>query len=715
MNWAHLNKSNAWLSICLCSFVMVVILLVACTATKGQPGITTTTTPVTSPATSQSIPNTKLNASITRVDISPDGHVTVYYKLTDIKGAPVSRASLDANRERFSIGRIVIDPETNYTQWLSYITQDVKGATYKLNGKDTAPVLDQVIGVPISSADSTGDFNEVGKGQYTYTFKAIIPVNFDKNATHRVIYQASADNRKTNINATFDFVPAGGPVKVTRQVVATENCNKCHDPLAAHGGSRTDTKMCVICHTPQNIDPASGNSVDFKVYIHKIHDASNLTSVKAGKTYNVGSTVFTDIVWPQDVRNCTTCHSNAPNADNWKTAPSRAACGSCHDNIDWVTGKSSDKNRPDHAGGPQTSDRLCKVCHSPDSGREFDASIVGAHVIPVKSKQLSGVNLTLKEATVKPGEKAVITFNIKDNDGNVIDPTTLDAVQFIMGYPTTDYSNNANGTAEYASRIMPTGQPPFVPTGVLATLGGGDYSYTWSKPVDSTWKTGTVAIGMIAYKNTTIKGNYGKDTTVRETSLNPVIYASLDATPPIARRTVVDRDKCNVCHFDFGSAAGVTIHGGSRKNTQLCVICHNPNQTDESHRTAATMPPESVQFKYMIHSIHIGDKRATPTIFSSLNTADIAFPGNGADCAKCHTGDSYTLPLPAGTLPLTITQAGKVFKVIQPIAAACQGCHAGQKIFDADVAKYTTAKGETCADCHARGQAQDVAKVHQPQ
>jgi OmcA/MtrC family decaheme c-type cytochrome len=419
--------------------------------------------------------------------------------------------------------------------------------------------------------------------------------------------------------------------------------------------------------------------------------------------------------FPQDVRNCTTCHSNAPNADNWKNNPSRAACGSCHDQIDWTTGKSNIASQPDHGGGPQADDKNCKMCHQPDSGQEFDASIVGAHTIPAKSKQLKGVNLSLIAASVSAGQKPSVDFSVKDNSGAAIDPNTLDAVQFIIGYPTADYANNAQGQAEYANRILAATQTPFVRTGVLTSLGSGAYRYTFANPVNVSWKTGSVAIGMVGYKNTTIKGNFGKDTVVRETSLNPVIYVSLDGTASAARRVVVDRNKCNSCHLDLGSPAGLAVHGGSRRNTQLCVICHNANQTDEVNRTAANMPPESVQFKYMIHSLHMGQDRAVPTTFSSTSTTGVAYPTSGAqkDCLKCHLPGTYSLPLPPGALPMTITQAGKVVKVVQPITAVCLGCHAGQTEFDAHAATYTTPdEGEQCVNCHGVGKPMDVVTVH---
>ena len=58
----------------------------------------------------------------------------------------------------------------------------------------------------------------------------------------------------------------------------------------------------------------------------------------------IGNTVydFSDIVYPQDVRNCTTCHdendADTPQASNWRMVANRAACGTCHEDINFAAG-----------------------------------------------------------------------------------------------------------------------------------------------------------------------------------------------------------------------------------------------------------------------------------------------------------------------------------------------------------------------------------------
>ncbi len=140
-------------------------------------------------------------------------------------------------------------------------------------------------------------------------------------------------------------------------------CNSCHEQLAFHGGSRRDVKLCVLCHNSGSVDPDTGNTVDMKVMIHKIHYGANLPSVQAGTPYQIigfGQSVhdYSEIVFPQDMRNCVRCHtSDSPEGSIWFDRPKRATCGSCHDDIDWETA--------DVHPIAQLDDSRCMRCHHP--------------------------------------------------------------------------------------------------------------------------------------------------------------------------------------------------------------------------------------------------------------------------------------------------------------------------------------------------------------
>src|SRR5260370_6365513 len=116
-------------------------------------------------------------------------------------------------------------------------------------------------------------------------------------------------------STTFNFVPNGSAVQTTRDVVHTTGCNTCHDQLSAHGGSRRGVEMCMLCHTPQTVDPDTGNTIDRKVMVHKIHMGSSLPSVQAGKPYQIIGFNQTVVDWstvgfPADVRPCGTVHQH---------------------------------------------------------------------------------------------------------------------------------------------------------------------------------------------------------------------------------------------------------------------------------------------------------------------------------------------------------------------------------------------------------------------
>jgi OmcA/MtrC family decaheme c-type cytochrome len=100
------------------------------------------------------------------------------------------------------------------------------------------------------------------------------PRGYDRTATHTIgVYwnrNLTEFNLGTNYaSATFNFVPNGSAVVNTHDIVKTATCNNCHDQLAFHGGSRRGIELCIMCHTAQTTNAGTGNTVDFKVFLHK--------------------------------------------------------------------------------------------------------------------------------------------------------------------------------------------------------------------------------------------------------------------------------------------------------------------------------------------------------------------------------------------------------------------------------------------------------------
>ncbi len=297
-----------------------------------------------------------------------------------------------------------------------------------------------------AAADQNGTWTDLEVGHSTYRFKTVVPAGYDVTKTHTLAIYATRNTsdilgKNYYANVEHDFRPDFAPVTETWDMIPNAACNTCHNPLSAHGGSRQDVKLCVTCHSPQTTDPDTGNTVDFKVMIHKIHSGENLPSVQAGTPYviignNSSHHDFSDVLFPQDVRNCTTCHAApATQASNWFTYPSRAACQSCHDDVNFATGEN-------HPGGAQADDSQCASCHRPQGDRDFDASIMGAHTLPSNSTQLKGLNAQiLSIANATRGHSPTVTFKLTENDGTVVDPSTLGSnLNLLMGGPSVDYA-----------------------------------------------------------------------------------------------------------------------------------------------------------------------------------------------------------------------------------------------------------------------------------
>ncbi|MGH9443271.1 MAG: OmcA/MtrC family decaheme c-type cytochrome [Thermoanaerobaculia bacterium] len=630
-----------------------------------------------------------LHVTVNSVVIPADLRPVVDFSLSDDFNQPLDRAG-QVTPGPISVSFILDwwDPVTRH--YTAYTTRTV-----------TTPASSPHPGVTAVQAgtDANGTFTDLSLGHATYRFKTMLPSGYDVTKTHTLGLYATRTltdilNKNYYANAEFDFRPDAGAVTDVWDKTTNSRCNSCHNPLSAHGGARQDVKLCVLCHQPQTVDPDTGNTLDFKVLIHKIHDGANLPSVAAGTPYeiigfNQAVTDFSKVKFPQDIRNCTTCHAApATQAANFFTDPSRAACGSCHDDVSFATGVN-------HPGGIQVDDSKCATCHQPQ-GVEFDASVLGAHTIPLKSKQLPGLKVEIvNAANTSPGQNPTVTFKITNGDGAAVDPKTLGSnLNLILGGPTVDYSIN-----------------PFRERADGAAFNGTLSTYTFHAAIPAN-ATGTWAIAAEARRTVTIDvGDSDQNPSVTEGAINPVFYIPVTDSTPQPRRQVVDIAKCNVCHDQL------SLHGGQRFVVEECVICHNPNANDKALRPADAGSPESISFQRLIHRIHTGENLTHDyTIYgfggSVNNFNDVLFPGDTRDCQKCHVAGAYTPPLPLTNLPVqTPPPPQEWYTPQQTTAAACLGCHDTQEAA-AHAFVMTAPFGESCAACHAADDEFAVDRVH---
>lgn len=245
-------------------------------------------------------------------------------------------------------------------------------------------------------------------------------------------------------------------------------------------------------------------------------------------------------------------------------------------------------------------------------------------------------------------------------------------------------------------------------------------------------------------------------------------FAFLTSATPVAamiadpRRPIVDfATKCANCHDGVKlSGTGTPIprlglHGNQRnENPKLCVICHNPNQTDAAFRVVTADPRTSgaevsIDFKRMIHAIHAGGFRKTPFVVIGFNTSindfsDVRFPGKLSDCTKCHLDaagkGTFELPLRASVLGSTIATGSQYAFApgvartidvdpnndarISPTASACSACHddsetrshmirKGGASFSTTQSQIGVTVKERCASCHGPGKDEDVRRAHE--
>lgn len=634
-------------------------------------------------------PGTGLHAEITEVAFADDGRPMVRLTLSNDQGTPLEPDALEGYG--FTLAQIVVDEETELSHTQSLLVREVEGQPYTVAGETVEPALETA---EQAYADSDGNWVSEGES-YVYTFANALSADLNPDLTTLVGLYAYKDGRTTVSNDVFTFVPAGGEPSVTREVVSTGACNSCHNPLAIHGGVRREVGLCTTCHTSQTTDPETGNTVDFRVMIHKLHSGAELPSVQAGEPYQIvgfrqSVHDYSLGVWPQDVRNCTTCHQGGADSDNYKTMPQSASCTSCHDDVNPVTAEN-------HPGGPR-ADGTCSNCHQPE-GDEFDSAVASAHLLPLQSQKIAGVNLEILEvANALPGESPILTFSVTDNSGNIIAPGDMDYLAVTVAGPTSDYVSRVTETIYRSSSET----PPTVFTD------GQVFSYTLSYEIPED-ATGSIALGMEGYVMETLQD---LDEPVRVAAFNPVTYVSLDGGEATPRHTAIDRDLCNACHNSLA------LHGGIRQNTEYCVLCHNITASDEAVRPAEEMPPTTIDFKVLIHRIHNGANGAQKPFIvygfqgSVHDYSNVQFPGNLAQCETCHLPDAYGMDRLSGAQPTIISQAGEPVQTIWPISAVCTACHDSNAVAG-HAELQTTASGiETCEVCHSPGSEFDITEAH---
>lgn len=725
-----------------------VLTLVACGGGGGSsapivdPGPPPPATPIPDPP---SVPDTPIadyasakELIVTITNVTYTSPPVVEFMVSNEFGVAIQ--DLTTGNVRFTIAKLIPGTSGSASAWQSYIN---RLKTPAVNPANPAAIQ--------ATYERGGVLNNNNDGTYSYTFLTDIAnvtspmaVAYDPNLTHRVAIQFSGGPAA---NPTYDWVPATGATSgiETRDVVSIDSCNTCHDPLAIHGGGRVETKYCVTCHNPGTTEPNSLNTVDFKVMVHKIHRGKNLPSVLAGGSYLIygyGDSLhdYSHLAYPQDIRNCTNCHAGTgtgtgsvddiltTNGDNWNEVPTQAACGSCHDDVDFAA----------HQGG-QPDDSNCLLCHS-EGG--FKGSVANSHRNLIHEAMAEFKVNVLNVANTAPGQFPVVNFSVTnplaaDAKYNILTAPEFTGARFVMGvaWSTSDYNNVGNDGTNAAYQTTN-------PLTNATAVGDGTFNLTSLTAIPD----GSVAPFVPATGSGSIifEGRAKKDVFLTGIPANipltfAIDYFSIDEADGVAvpRRQPVTIEKCNVCH-------DIKInHGSNRTNdTQGCVGCHNPRNTDKVVRLIAGTPPtdgkdeESIDFKTLIHGVHASGFRENPLQvvgFGGFSTHvfdqnEVHFPGRLSNCRTCHVEGAWRLPLADSVLATTIDTGIDILDpaddlMITPAAAVCSSCHDTSLAkghmeqngadFTATAASISSgASTEACAICHGPGRTADVDVMH---
>jgi OmcA/MtrC family decaheme c-type cytochrome len=537
-------------------------------------------------------------------------------------------------------------------------------------------------------------------GTWQFRLATALPATYNPARTLSITAQARrpgvfAADPASVVNVLYDFVPAGGaPVSV--RVVDPAGCNGCHARVRAHGDTRMDAPVCVRCHTDELTDPDTRNSLSFGVMVHKIHRGAALPSVVGGTPYRVvgfrGTTFdFSRVGYPQDLRNCQTCHAPtpaAPDSARFAQRPAQSACMSCHDRT-FIGDGAVPAGFVRHPPG-MVDPTQCTTCHRETGGL---SGVRDRHTPPARREGAPTITAAITGVTgLTAGSAPTVDFTLATRAGVAItDLAALTRLSFLINGPTVP------GFAPAPRAYSAIGTTAM---GTVSNLGAG--RYRWIAPAAAALPataTGTWAVGMEAQRTETLVPAMGTTAAVtfRHGTVNPIFYGSVSGGPVVRPRPVVEIARCNVCHNELA------LHGRNRiDNPEYCSMCHTAGATDGAQRPATAGAPVSIELSQIVHRIHMGANlpsvaMGTPYVIygngaRANDVSHVRFPQSLTNCSACHTDG-------------TTTTAS---------ARACTGCHDGpESLAHAEI--NTTASGvESCAACHGPGRLFAVSSAHPP-
>ena len=615
---------------------------------------------------------------------------------------------------RFNIAKLIPGSNGDASQWQNYLKRI----------KDVTDEFPNTGIVSTGSNESDGELIDNLDGSYQYTFATDVlaaedpatneAIPWEEDLTHRIGMEVrgltvNGTDEKLAVNATLDWLPTGGSVNLTRNIVDTASCNQCHTQLALHGGNRVDTAYCVTCHNPGSPEPISGETVDFKVMIHKIHRGASLPRITAGgdgtkySLYNSrgsNETIFAEnnsgeidgIHFPQDIRSCTNCHvsdgdkENTPgiratattDGDNWKLFPTIEACGSCHEDMAWndemlaaLPGR-----RMHNPLYPATNDD-CSTCHGP--GQLFEVEQFHNHAVANSKTAAASIAFNAVSVAYGTNSNLEVTINITKDGVGINDFTDIAKYMKQAGqghvYLLMNWDDDNGYQTSYFSNRVNINSPDLAnpDADCIKTAASGEFLCSWDVSSLNNGEVidfGTVAAtfadtGVCINQQTNALADCGDSSL--EISYDPSLVGksyfdmtSLALTNNYAEKFAADLDSCNTCHGELEiHSSGSNAH--SSTNFSQCTSCHNATR-------AAFYAGRPADLKYQVHKLHASNDPSGHGV--------VEFPTKLNDCQQCHTSAQIDLPLvqnPRASLTNNPAQTGDIYT--SATTTVCTTCH----------------------------------------
>jgi hypothetical protein len=255
-----------------------------------------------------------------------------------------------------------------------------------------------------------------------------------------------------------------------------------------------------------------------------------------------------------------------------------------------------------------------------------------------------GLVLEIIDTGIPADLQPEVTFKITDPAGLPLDREGI----FTPGPVSTSFILSFIPAGEeayvaYTTRVATA--PDTGATAVQATTDSGG-TYTDMGPLTGTYmyKFATVLPADYDMNATHTTGMYARRD-LREFDLDRYVENELDHFIPSGEgvaepRSIVTTETCNArCHDPLA------IHGGSRQEVGLCILCHNPTQSQDPDTG------DWVDMPYMTHKIHRGfflENGYTIVGYrqSVHDYSNVVFPAEINDCEICHTGGTPTDDFP---------------------------------------------------------------------